>query len=145
MLAAPLPAGWSTIPTMVNRLWAMVIVDPTRRWWAAAYWVSLTAMPAWVSDRDRERPERSVADAYGPIPSRVTSMPSILVVAGMAAEPAGGGLISVRTRESATPATCASRAMASTVDESRTAPPATDRPVLLASFASALPVAPAPP
>ena len=69
---------------------------------------------------------------YGPRLRRVTSIPSILVLVGMAPEPGGGGLISLRTSESATPAMCVSRAMASTVDESSTAPPSTDRPALLA-------------
>src|SRR5512132_2438367 len=140
MLAAPLPAGWSTIPTMVNRVPAMVSVDPTLRCWSAAYRVSMTALWEVASDRDGERPERSVAEVDGPRPRRVTSMPSILVVVGMAAVPAGGGLISDRTREPATLATWASRATASTVDASRTAPPATDRPGLLASPALAAPV-----
>src|SRR6516164_924974 len=142
MLAAPLPAGWLTIPTMVNRVPAMVVVDPTSRCWPAAYWVSMTALWEVASDGARDRPERSVAEVYGPRPRRVTSMPSILVAVGMAAEPRGGWLIWVRTRESATLATCVSRAMASTVEPSRTAPPATDRPVLLAPVATApLPLA----
>src|SRR6516225_4703262 len=138
MLAAPLPAGWLTIPTMVNWVPAMVVVDPTSRCWPAAYWMSMTALWEVASDGARDRPERSVAEVYGPRPRRVTSMPSILVAAGMAAEPRGGWLIRGRTREYGTVAAIARRATAPTADPARTAPPATDRPVLLA------PVAPAP-
>src|SRR6266516_4425129 len=98
MLAAPLPGGCLTIPTMVSAVPAMVVVDPTLRWWSVAYRSSMTALWEEASDGANERPARGVAVAYGPRPRRVTSIPSILTVVGRAAELRGGRLTWFRIR-----------------------------------------------